>query len=176
MRTKKAIFSAFYLLLQEKSFESITIKNILEEAEISRSTFYRYFNDKYEIPCWYYDSCVKQIMEDHQADLNMDIELAIIQVITSDPVFFRKIFNIEGQNSFENFIAEYTYRFFLTTIQQQGKEALIENEKFALKIYCDGAGSAMNQWLNSKFIYDDETLVRYFKEAKPAFLKEVMNT
>lgn len=48
-RTKRAIADAFIGLFEKKSFEKITIRNILTFAEIGRSTFYKYFLDKYDL-------------------------------------------------------------------------------------------------------------------------------
>lgn len=48
-RTRNAIISAFIRLMEQKSFEKITIQEIADETPISRSNFYRYFHDKYEI-------------------------------------------------------------------------------------------------------------------------------
>jgi AcrR family transcriptional regulator len=36
-------------LLNEKSFLKITVRDIMEKAQIQRATFYRYFRDKYEV-------------------------------------------------------------------------------------------------------------------------------
>ena len=48
-KTKKAIRSAFISLLEEKSFSDITIQDISDRAEISRSTFYDHYTDKYQL-------------------------------------------------------------------------------------------------------------------------------
>nr|WP_241392979.1 TetR family transcriptional regulator [Clostridium tetanomorphum] len=36
-------------LTTEKEFNKITIQNILDKALINRSTFYKYYSDKYEL-------------------------------------------------------------------------------------------------------------------------------
>lgn len=48
-RTDKAIVQAFLTLLEKKSYETITVQNILDEALVSRNTFYLHFKDKEEI-------------------------------------------------------------------------------------------------------------------------------
>lgn len=49
LRTKKAIREAFFKLIKEKGFESITVKDITDEAMISRNTFYLHYSDKYDL-------------------------------------------------------------------------------------------------------------------------------
>ena len=49
LRTDRAIQSALLSLLGKKSFEKITVQDILDETPVSRATFYKHFHDKYEI-------------------------------------------------------------------------------------------------------------------------------
>ncbi len=48
-RTRKFLQQAFVELLKQKEFESITIQDIANKAEMNRTTFYSHFQDKYEI-------------------------------------------------------------------------------------------------------------------------------
>jgi len=49
MNTKKIILSAFHELLEKNSINSISVAAILEAAEVSKPTFYRYFYNKYDL-------------------------------------------------------------------------------------------------------------------------------
>lgn len=49
IRTDKAIKQALIKLLKTKSFEKITVQDILDETPVTRSTFYKHYHDKYEI-------------------------------------------------------------------------------------------------------------------------------
>lgn len=49
IRTDKAIMQAFIELLKEKSFEKITIQDILDKTPVTRATFYAHYHDKFEI-------------------------------------------------------------------------------------------------------------------------------
>lgn len=44
--TQRNIKNALVSLLENNKFDFITINQIVEEAEITRSTFYRYYDDK----------------------------------------------------------------------------------------------------------------------------------
>ncbi|WP_408892078.1 TetR/AcrR family transcriptional regulator [Paenibacillus taichungensis] len=49
IRTRRLLQDAFASLIQEKDFESITVKDIAERATVNRATFYAHFVDKFEI-------------------------------------------------------------------------------------------------------------------------------
>lgn len=48
-RTDRDITNALLSVMERKSFEKITVQDILDEAMINRSTFYQHFTDKYAI-------------------------------------------------------------------------------------------------------------------------------
>ena len=47
MKTKREILQAVHSLMDEKSFEDITVVDIVNRADISRGTFYLHYEDKY---------------------------------------------------------------------------------------------------------------------------------
>ena len=48
-RTRSLILQAFEQLLAEKGFESISVQDVTNTAEINRATFYKHFVDKYAL-------------------------------------------------------------------------------------------------------------------------------
>ncbi len=48
-KTKEAIYQSFISLIAEKDFESITINEIAERANVNRGTVYFHYEDKYDL-------------------------------------------------------------------------------------------------------------------------------
>jgi AcrR family transcriptional regulator len=48
-RTRKFIREAFFELIREKGFDALTVGEITERSMINRSTFYRHYQDKYDL-------------------------------------------------------------------------------------------------------------------------------
>ena len=47
--TKMVIKDSFFQLLKQKPVEKITVKEICEMAQINRATFYRYYENQYDL-------------------------------------------------------------------------------------------------------------------------------
>src|SRR5215204_1387506 len=45
-RTRDSLGDALIALMQEKSFDTITVQDVLDRAHVSRSTFYSHYSDK----------------------------------------------------------------------------------------------------------------------------------
>jgi AcrR family transcriptional regulator len=48
-RTRGLILGSFESLLAEKNFESISVQDVTEKAQVNRATFYAHFQDKYAL-------------------------------------------------------------------------------------------------------------------------------
>jgi len=62
-RTRSLILRAFEDLLAEKNFESISVQDVTEKAEINRATFYAHFPDKYALLDYSISQMFKQEIE-----------------------------------------------------------------------------------------------------------------
>ncbi len=92
-RTRKLIQNSLIELIARKGFETITVGDIATHAMINRSTFYRYFQDKYDL--------MTQIFEEASNQLVDEIKPSLIQLLTVDEVD-----TPEGWIRFFNHIAE----------------------------------------------------------------------
>lgn len=63
--TKKAIVSSFLKLLNNKPMDKITVKDIIEDCEVNRSTFYYYFENVYDCLLYVFEEEAKRFSESH---------------------------------------------------------------------------------------------------------------
>ncbi len=62
-KSKNALIDSFFSLLRNKSFDSITINEICDNANVTRATFYKHFNDKMSFLAFYF-SRMKEKFDD----------------------------------------------------------------------------------------------------------------
>ena len=99
--TKRLIANSFKELLLQNSFEKITIKMITDHANVIRPTFYNHFHDKYELLEWIFRDEVLDEAEIFEREGK--IEEGIYHIFSKfyeDREFYRKAFEITGQNGF----------------------------------------------------------------------------
>ena len=69
--TKKAIIDSFLKLLNEKSFDKITVKSIVEDCGVNRKTFYYYFEDIYDLAEQIFENEIKNLSQLMSPDMNV---------------------------------------------------------------------------------------------------------
>jgi AcrR family transcriptional regulator len=62
-RTRSLILQSFESLLAEKGFESISVQDVTDKAEVNRATFYAHFPDKYALLDYSVSHMFKQEIE-----------------------------------------------------------------------------------------------------------------
>ena len=108
---EQALFDALYRLMMDIPIDKITVSQILQEAHVSRSGFYRRYKDKYDL----LNSSYERILETtlftfHTGNTWRDAVSQIYQVIGEHRAFFRNAFHSQDCNSLSNYIFYRTLR------------------------------------------------------------------
>lgn len=119
MKTKELLAEGFRELVLTMPFSKISIKLIADKAGVIRPTFYNYFQDKYEVVEYLFEKDVKSKI---QVMLDNDMEPEAIKLLficfEKNMAYYRKLFEIEGQNSFEEYFRAYIYNTFLNLLKK----------------------------------------------------------
>jgi len=67
-RTRSLILEAFGSLLAEKGFESISVQDVTDKAEVNRATFYAHFPDKYALLDYFVSQIFRQEIQKRTLD------------------------------------------------------------------------------------------------------------
>ncbi|MDE5856485.1 MAG: TetR/AcrR family transcriptional regulator, partial [Anaeroplasmataceae bacterium] len=63
MKTKKALKNALIILIKEETFEKVNVSKICETAKVNRVTFYKHYQDKYDLFQSYIDDMKNEILQ-----------------------------------------------------------------------------------------------------------------
>ena len=86
------LFQAIEKLVGQKQFSKITVQDILDEAEVSRRTFYKYFNDKYDLANSFYENYVtNQILIHYDGSNWRELLIQVCVFILKNQNYFQEI-------------------------------------------------------------------------------------
>jgi Transcriptional regulator len=148
---KIILANALRNLLKEKTIENITIDNILEKCGASRSTFYRHFQDKYNLMNWVYMAEVDEIIKKNPNPFQFkNILIESARFIKKNEDYFSQIIKYQGQNSFMEFISTYVKNATIQILSKAiGKGKLPYEMLFSVNFYCGGVIFVISEWLKT---------------------------
>ena len=141
MKTKEIILDATIKLMKSHKANKLTVQKILDEANVSRSTFYSFFSDKYDVINYYFEHYFDSRNENVRNS-------CAYQFLYDNKDYFINAFDIEDQNSFKKFFYDHYYKECSQIyLANMNKESLSNDEKIELEFYCMGALHIAKQWL-----------------------------
>ncbi len=104
-KVKQRLANSIKKLMEHSSLERITVKNIVQDAGVTRQTFYRHFQDKYDLVNWYFDVLVRRCFEKMGVTLTLREGLILkFDFIRREAVFFFQAFSSTDCNSIEQHV------------------------------------------------------------------------
>lgn len=121
-RTRKEIILALFDLLESKNFTEITVNEICDQALIHRSTFYRYFNDKFDLA----ENLLEELANDLSREANKKQRDTLSEI---DRFMIRNLDLIRHliPNRYSKFFPEFT-RIFEDLITSRLEEKNLQND------------------------------------------------
>ena len=150
-KTKNDILVAFNNLIEKKGFDKITVQMIIDEAEIGRATFYRYFRDKYDVMNYNYMKFLEEYLLAGKARTFEDFFLLMT---TEGTEFFRnkiKIFSSTGPNSFHNYMYEASLNTVKLILTIKGQKELSPTDLLKYGFLCHGIPHLYEDWIKGKY-------------------------
>ena len=152
--TKALIGESLKVLMRNHPFEKITIKMITDEAGVIRPTFYNYFCDKYEVVEWIFNEyIIEKVRAMFEQKMYTEGLKLLIVCMKNDCVFYRKAFEITGQNAFTDIIRNSLHNLFLSEmseiyIENQTNNPLVTAELVAA-FYANSLSNLLQMWIQS---------------------------
>lgn len=175
-KTRQLLKDALITLILEKGFEAVTIQQILDKANVGRSTFYMHFESKYEL----LHSCFEEFnnlfgghepgaanYKRNSKDINdNDFILNLFILVERNHRLFKALLGNEGSASFTNPIHQYIWDYIYTNI----KKLILDKKQNQLKLemlvnYITSALiGTVRWWVYKDMPYTAGDMDKYFKQ------------
>ena len=170
-RTRNLIFTAFSALLEQKSYTSMTVQDIIDAADIGRSTFYAHFETKDELLkalCTdIFDHVFsEEIMSEEKHDFSQhstfkDRLTHILYHLQEKQQSIKGLFCGECGEVFLRYLKEYLYQVF-------DKHIVVKDNiphDYAMDIAVGSFAETVRWWLKEHSEYSPEEIGRFYFES-----------
>jgi AcrR family transcriptional regulator len=177
-RTRNLIVEALIELTVQKGFAAVTVQDIVKRAGINRATFYRHYQDKFDLLDQYVEAVYQ--LPDNAPDPGslagesptaekMVLGLTrMLEHIRRHAKFFRVMLGKNGDPAFAAKIRQYIQK----RIRRALPEALLSDENsmdLYLSYVSSGAVGALSWWLEHEMPYSPEQLASILPRFITAF-------
>lgn len=173
-KTRKAIYEAFTKLLEKKKYGSITVQEIIDEANIGRSTFYSHFETKDELLC---ELCTeifnhvfsKELMKEKTHDFSTEQNdmghkiTHILYHLQDNRGYIKGILSSESADLFMRYFKEHLTKVFDVAIED--KDFIMPKDYMLNHMVCDFAESV--RWWMKHEEYTPEDIGKFYMATTP---------
>lgn len=147
MGTKEYIICVFQELLKQESFDTLSVQSIAEACGVSRTTFYRLFQDKDDLLVWSYIQQIDAFCGHVTSE--RDRLAKILASMYSNRQFFRKVLkSVRGQQVLEDFVFQRSVRVLHTRLMEElGLPCLPDPLLMKIEFCCAGVQYITKKWL-----------------------------
>ena len=181
-RTRRALQEALIELILERGYESLTVQNITERANLGRATFYLHFRDKEEL--------LFSTLETIYNDLTRQVDaVASISGVPTEPlslVVFRhvqennRLYSVMANERGSNLIANQIRDYLAAAIQRQLESKGMTNPGIPIEIVAYHlAGSLIalvSWWLKHQMSHSPESMAEMFQRLSLASIAAAVTT
>lgn len=173
-KTKYRLAEAAKKCMASSGTDAMTVTQIVQTCGVTRQTFYRNFQDKYDLINWYFDKILIESFE-HMGEGQTVYESLVnkFQYIQKETLFFRAAFKNDDQNCLRDHDFELITQFYTDRIEGNTGKKMSDKIRFQLEMYCQGSIYMTVQWVLGNHKATPETLARFLSESMPAELRDV---
>ncbi|MBE6500773.1 MAG: TetR/AcrR family transcriptional regulator [Methanobrevibacter thaueri] len=143
MKSKEKIVQSLIELMRTNEFETITVKNISQLAQINRSTYYRNFKSKEDIIGYKLESIMNEYLEEFQNKQVKNKE-TYIQTILETFLKYDEFFKIIHKQNQSYIIQKVLIKFFSNKLENTSKK-----EKYQIYYHIGGIYNFIICWIEN---------------------------
>lgn len=163
-KTKKALNESFVALLNEKSFDDITVNELCDRAGIRRATFYKHYADKFAFLAAYvhtlrdrfdtivWNSTVEESDGSDYSEYFVAYAIRLISFVSRNTTIIDNLLKSNLLPSLITIVAEQNYRDTLERLNngvETGKLKLLTSPETVAGMFVGGVSTVVFAWLKT---------------------------
>lgn len=157
--TSVAIYKALSTLLETHNFESISVNDICSQALISRTTFYSYFEDKYQLVLFFFNEQREHLGIISGADIENNI-IMLFTHIRDNEGMYRNLWTSGVNSDLDRMITEQVGTNVRAFLEMKESNYNLDEIEIIVQLYTGGVAYVISQWLNGGAQLDIELLAK----------------
>ena len=171
-KTRKALTSALYELLCEKSMDDITVTELCERAVIRKATFYKHFGDKSELLVYMIQELQRLALEHNEIGYDPAVPHSyyigafryFIDFLDSNERFIISVLKSNASAVVQEILSEQIVLDMRQHLRGEKLEALKESSAMFAAMYAGAVVSCGKWWITQKDRPDKEKVIAQFSE------------
>lgn len=175
-KTRYKLAQALKQCMTASSLDAITVTQIADTCHVTRQTFYRNFQDKYDLINWYFDKLLLESFA--QMGNGNTIYEGLTKKFTyilQEQVFFAGAFRSDDKNSLKEHDFELILQFYADLIRQKTGRKPSDEILFQLELYCRGSIYMTVEWVLSEKKESPAHIAQLLVDAMPARLSALFD-
>lgn len=165
--SKSMIAQGMKDLLKKQTLENISIGDLARHCNVSRSTIYYHFKDKYDIVSWIFHSEILPIVRaDKQVGCWTDNLLEVCLYLQRNREFYTRVLHDIGQNSFTECLIAFCKELILHLFRESQGERVLTRQQIQTitDIYAYGIVGIITDWSRRGMKTDPTPVVQTIKD------------
>lgn len=174
-QTKYLFAQSIKDLMHKQSLDKMTVTDIVKHSGMTRQTFYRNFQDKYDLVNWYFEKLAdKSFRQIGNSSTLREGLIKKFSFLLNDKVFFTQAFQSKDYNNVENYDYQCILEFYTNIIQKKIGDIPCDI-MFLLEMYCHGSITMTVEWAIQGMNESPEVVADLLIDALPPKLEQLLS-
>ena len=164
LKTKNQIGTVLAELLQEKELRDITVHEIAEKADVSRTTVYNYYLDVYDIYEQLENTVLTELgllITEHGVKTTFEVYPVVFRYIKDNPAIFKMVFGPKGPASLYMKILNMVEGLNRTIWSERfGVDMKDERVACAIRYHSNGTMAIVGNWVMTDFAQSQDSVIQ----------------
>ncbi len=176
--TKRAIEASFIKLLNEKPFDKITVKDIVEDCGINRNTFYYHYQDIYALLTELFDAEAAKILNSDMTITSLEEGIiSATQFVIQNKRAIYHIYNSINREKLYSYLCKVAESIVSRFVRKQAEGLVVSDLDFEIiiSLFTYSIVGVIFKWLESNMEIAPEAVIRrlaFLAEGQVRFMLE----